>query len=387
MSVTEITTTSWISRLGNSAKGIIAGLILLAISFVLLFWNEGRAVQRAKALQEGAAKVISVSADSINPANDGKLIHVSGKGFSSAQLKDNFFNIQMSALGLKRNVEMYQWQEKSQSTTEKKVGGSTEKTTTYSYEKVWSETLLSSNDFKEPATHQNPPRLLYPSEKYLASAVKLGAFELTQAQLTSLDDWQKFTLTSLQPMPNNGKITDGSLYLGNDPANPAIGDLKISYQYLPDGLEMSIVARQVNSTFAPFATANGNISLTKTGNHSAEAMFSIAKRANHSMTWVLRIIGFLLMFFGFNLIFAPLAVLGDVIPIVGSIIGVGVALMSLLLALPLSLAIIAIAWLVYRPVWAIVLLSIAGITVLFAVKKIKAAKASRLLAGQKPTEI
>lgn len=387
MSVTEITTTSWISRLGNSAKGIIAGLILLAISFVLLFWNEGRAVQRAKVLQEGAAKVISVSADSINPANDGKLIHVSGKGFSSAQLKDNFFNIQMSALGLKRNVEMYQWQEKSQSTTEKKVGGSTEKTTTYSYEKVWSETLLSSNDFKEAATHQNPPRLLYPSEKYLASAVKLGAFELTQAQLTSLDDWQKFTLTSLQPMPNNGKITNGSLYLGNDPANPAIGDLKISYQYLPDGLEMSIVARQVNSTFAPFATANGNISLIKTGNHSAEAMFSIAKRANHSMTWVLRIIGFLLMFFGFNLIFAPLAVLGDVIPIVGSIIGVGVALMSLLLALPLSLAIIAIAWLVYRPVLAIVLLSIAGITVLFAVKKIEADKASRLLAGQKPTEI
>lgn len=369
MSTTEITATSWIARLGNSAKGIIAGLVLLAVACVLLFWNEGRAVQRAKALQEGAAKVINVAVDNVNPVNDGKLIHVSGKALAAAPIKDNIFNVQISALGLMKNVEMYQWQEKAESITEKKIGGSSEKTTTYNYEKVWSETLLSSKSFKEAATHENPPRLAYLSEKYWADPVKLGAFELTKTQLMSLDAWQKFSLTSLQPMPDKGKIINGCLYLGNDPANPAIGDLKISYQYLPDALDVSIVARQVNNTFAPFVTSSGNVSLIRTGIHSADVMFKSAQKANHSLTWVLRVVGFLLMFFGFNLILAPLAVLGDVIPVIGSVIGVGAALVSLLLALPLSMAIIAVAWLVYRPLLAIVLLGIAGIIVFVTIKK------------------
>lgn len=41
MAYTETTTQSWGSRLGDSLKGIIVGIILFIVSFPLLFWNEG----------------------------------------------------------------------------------------------------------------------------------------------------------------------------------------------------------------------------------------------------------------------------------------------------------------------------------------------------------
>ena len=54
MAFTETTRIGWGSRLMESIKGVIAGLILFLLSFLVLFWNEGRAVKTHKGLQEGA---------------------------------------------------------------------------------------------------------------------------------------------------------------------------------------------------------------------------------------------------------------------------------------------------------------------------------------------
>ena len=55
MAVTETTTESWGIRLGGSIKGIAIGGALFIAGIPLLFWNEGRAVKTAKALEEGAS--------------------------------------------------------------------------------------------------------------------------------------------------------------------------------------------------------------------------------------------------------------------------------------------------------------------------------------------
>jgi hypothetical protein len=52
-SFTERTRTSWFSRIGKSIAAVLFGLVLLAGSSVLLFWNEGRAVQTERSLAEG----------------------------------------------------------------------------------------------------------------------------------------------------------------------------------------------------------------------------------------------------------------------------------------------------------------------------------------------
>ena len=75
------------------------------------------------------------------------------------------------------------------------------------------------------------------------------------------------------------------------------------------------------------------------------------------------------MFFGVLLFLSPLGALADVLPILGSIARGGTFLVALAVSIPLSLLVIALAWLFYRPLLAIALIAlgiavVAGIVVL-----------------------
>ena len=102
---TEVTSNSWFSRIGGAIKGVIVGLVLFVVAFPLLFWNEGRAVTRYKTLKEGGGAVVSVSAESVDAAHAGKLVHVTGKAVTDATLRDPDFGVSAQALKLKRVVK------------------------------------------------------------------------------------------------------------------------------------------------------------------------------------------------------------------------------------------------------------------------------------------
>ena len=53
-SFSETTTTSWLQRIINSFIGALIGLVLIIASIVAIFWNEGGAINAARALAEGA---------------------------------------------------------------------------------------------------------------------------------------------------------------------------------------------------------------------------------------------------------------------------------------------------------------------------------------------
>lgn len=72
MAYQEVTKTSYGSRLGNSLKGILTGLVLLVAAIVLLWWNEGRAVKVSKMLKAAETECVDVaSVDSVDPAQKG----------------------------------------------------------------------------------------------------------------------------------------------------------------------------------------------------------------------------------------------------------------------------------------------------------------------------
>ena len=75
MPTTIITNQSWFSRIGSSARNVIFGFIFIIASIILLFWNEGNAVNVEKSLKEGASAVTSVSSSKIDPKNEGSLVH------------------------------------------------------------------------------------------------------------------------------------------------------------------------------------------------------------------------------------------------------------------------------------------------------------------------
>ncbi len=375
---TEVTSQSWGSRLGGAVKGILVGLVLFGLAFVVLFWNEGRAVKRQKALEEGGGMVVPVAADKVAAGNEGELVHLTGEATTDETLEDPVFKVAATALKLGRSVEMYQWQESVQSDTKKKVGGGTETTKTYSYSKDWSGSLIDSGGFKKPEGHENPKTMPYTSEQWQAKKVELGSFVLSPSLVSKIHSFEKLSVGNGEDLPtamkDGIKVVDGAYYAGENPATPAVGDMRISFSAV-NPLEVSVVSQQKGNSFVPYKTSNGGeVELLQTGKHTAEEMFQKALDDNKTLTWILRAVGFFMMMIGLNMIFKLASVLADVIPILGSIVGAGTGVIAFLLAACLSLVTIAIAWLFYRPVLGVALLAGAVLLVVLVVKKLKAGK-------------
>ena len=198
---TEVTSQSWLSRIGGAIKGVLMGFVLFILAFPLLFWNEGRAVTTYKTLKEGGNIVVSVAADRVDAANAGRLIHVSGFADTNATLADPVFGVSAKALKLKRTVEMYQWKENTSSDTTKKLGGGTETVTEYSYSREWSERIINSDGFKQAGGHQNPTAMPYSSTEQIADRVTLSAFTLSPRLVGKIDSYEPLVINSDTPLP------------------------------------------------------------------------------------------------------------------------------------------------------------------------------------------
>src|SRR5271170_2415269 len=357
---------SWGSRLIESIKGILIGFVMFIAAFPVLFWNEGRAVQTAKSLGEGASEVVSVASDSVETTNEGKLVYVTGDASTTDTLSDPKFGVTVSSLRLERVAEMYQWKESETSHSQKKLGGGETTVTNYKYEKVWSPKLINSGSFKQASGHENPQTIPVKNETWTAKSVTLGGFTLPDALIDKMDKTENYTadekaVSNAAPdVQNRFKLRKGGYYLGENPATAAIGDARVTFKVVRPAA-VSIVARQVANTFEAYqAKAGGSILLLTYGTVSPDAMLKTAEKANKNLTWVFRAAGFLLMFIGLFLIFNPMAVVADVVPIFGSLLRVGVAAFVGLVASALSLVTISVAWLTYRPLLGLALLVLAA---------------------------
>jgi hypothetical protein len=92
---TEVSHTGWLSRIGKSITGMLVGLILTVGSFPLLWWNEGRSVKTYQGLVEGEKVCVEASAEAIDPANDGKLVHTSARAEAKDAIADPVFGLQL----------------------------------------------------------------------------------------------------------------------------------------------------------------------------------------------------------------------------------------------------------------------------------------------------
>ncbi len=385
---TEVTTESWGSRIMSSIKSVLIGVLLFLVAFVVLWFNEGRAVKTARGLTEGASQVVLADAKTVDKNNSGKLVHLTGKVNTLENLKDNEFNIDVNALRLIREVVMYQWIEKADQEKEKQVGGSEKTTTVYNYEKRWSSSIIESSKFKIKEEHINPARFPYSSYTKEASKATMGKFNLSRSMISSLTNSSSYSLQSANTLNHKNAqiVNEGSLNISNGASivskvfigegtssSPQIGDVKISFKVVKPNEDYSIIAKQVENTFEPYKTETGtSIQMISKGVLSADNMFSAAQSNNSTMTWILRLLGFLMMFGGLSLIFKPLVVLADVLPFLGNILDFGLSLFSALISFGLSFITIAIAWVVYRPFIGITLLVIGlGVTIFIFTRKRK----------------
>lgn len=362
----EVSVKSYGQRIKEALQGIVFGFGLIIGAFVLLFWNEGRSVERYKTLVEGEKAVISIPTDKINPQMEGKLIHVTGKAETKKVLLDPLFGIASKVLVIDRDAQMYQWQERTETQTQKQVGGSEKTITKYYYEKVWSSSLNNSSNFKKRQGHQNPSDMPIKSQKFVNNDVTLGAFKISKNLVSQISTLETFVPKSVQKISqtykNHASIDGNNIYISNGgtPNAPQIGDMKISFKFAPIQ-DVSILAQQQNNSFVEFvANAGGTICLLYQGLHSSKAMFKSEHEANVFLTWALRFGGFIMMFIGWSLAFKVFSVLLDVLPFLGNLMGYGTKFVAFIISVILSLLTIAIAWLFYRPLISIIIFVIIG---------------------------
>ena len=347
-SVTQTTTTSWLSRIGSSLVGVLIGIILLPIAIVLLSWNEGRAVTAAAGLKRGLSSIIEINAESLNPQNNGKLVYLAGTVTGVTPAKDNWSGLSAAGLlRLQRKVEMYQWLERESETKVNNVGGSQTTQKTYTYVLDWSETLHNSAQFKIPAGHQNPPMPLR-SQAFEASPVKIGVFTLDKNLLQDLNNFE--AIQALKNPPAGYVIQGNSFYKGANPDQPAVGDMRVTYSAI-QAQTYSMAAQQTNGALTTYHDAKNDykIALIEPGVVSAQKLFADQASSEKLMTWACRIAGFLLLLFGLSLIMGPLSMLVAFLPFLQSLVGAGTFFVALGLAIPITLVTIAIAWIASRP--------------------------------------
>lgn len=362
----EVTTRGWGERIGRSVSGAVFGIFLFLGALGMLWWNEGRSVDRIATLESGRDQVVSVDADRADPALDGALIHLAGMALTRQTLQDPVFAVQAQALRLNRVVEMYQWQEASETKTVKQLGGSEREETVFTYRKLWSESAIDSSAFKLSSEHRNPG-MPFESATYQASDIAVGAFRLATPFRDQLGGDSEFPLsdaTHATPDPSLPAAFRriGSAYVKGDPGDPQVGDMRVRFTWIPP-TEVSAIGRQTGSTVTPYSTRTGTIALLGMGIHDAGAMFAAAEDENALLTWILRAAGVIGIGVGFALLLLPLARLGDVVPILGNLLGGGIAMVATLVALALGAVTIALAWIAYRPVLAVAMLVLTAVAI------------------------
>ena len=398
MAYTETTRTSYGQRVAGSAKGMVGGLLIFIIGTCLLWWNEGRSVKTAKAIGDAASNVQDVAdVSKIDASLNGKLIHASAFADTKDTLVDEMFGVRELAIQLNRKVEYYQWVEVTETKEREKIGGEKETVTTYTYEKKWTDAPVKSSEFKDPS-YQNANMVLAEVEDKNTTAdnVTFGAYTLPELIKESISgsspaevhmtEEQQFAWDEQLHMaarnPNDNLTTrrrldeasmvhtnSNTVYLGTSPNNPQVGDVRVTFTKV-DPADISIIAQVDGSTFKAYKAKNGKTFIrTEMGKVDADEMFEHAKSENNIWTWLLRALGLLLVVGGLKGMFGLLPMLFKVLPFLGSVVDAGVGLVSWILGLAWSLIIIAIAWLVYRPIIGIALLVVAIAGIVFLKKR------------------
>ena len=394
MAFTETRTTGYGSRLGNSCMAIPMGIILFLVATALLWWNEGRAVHRAQDIKQVAKTAQSIGdISNANTSLDGQLIHTTGTASTEDILSDDLFGIKTNALAIVRSAEYYQWKENEKHETKDKLGGKQEEIITYTYERDWTADPINSSRFKDP-DYQGVNNVIWEIEdmRVIASNVSFGTYTLPELFISDIVSKQSVNVSPLMISADNpalkqlnenvmkalgdnvrpeaAQVKDSlayvhvfgnQVYIGFNPSNPSIGDIRLTFEQLAPSCNISLIAVPTNGTFTTFqAKHDANEYELRVGTWTLDQMIKQANDENATLTWILRILGVIIVIAALKMIFGILVTILKLVPFLASIMNLGVSLVCGVLGFVWSLIVIAIAWIFYRPLLGIALLVIAA---------------------------
>jgi len=239
--------------------------------------------------------------------------------------------------------------------------------------------LPKSSHFKQPDGHENPTELKYKSASFPADKVTLGSYTMDPELVGKINETKSVPLDENSvKLPEGAKLSGDTIYIGDDPENPAVGDLRITETVVPTGT-VSVVAAQGpgGQLTASDTDAGEKIALVESGTKSAAEMFQNAQAANRTFTWVARLGGFLLLLFGFLLFLGPVSTMSSIVPFFGGLVEAGLFVASLLGAVVVWTLLVAAAWMVARPLIGLALFAVAAGAIFLVVRHVRRGVAAR----------
>ena len=377
-----VTSKSTLDQIRPIVKKI--SLVLLLPIFLsllgILCLVEGMDVSRQQSLEEGEDSFVSMPAEEVDQANEGRLLHVSGIAKSNERLVDPRFKTvsASNSLRLERRVQMYQWSEKMRKKSVRdgsNADGSTSYKTVvyYTHKEIWSSKLIDSSTFHRSGRGlENPKSMPVEGLVIYADAPKLGAYGVTESLIDKMGNEQTIVpkdtvgLEGARILDTNGegfalaRLMDSrlepGLYHGSSPfygikasAPAEIGDLRISFHaQMPH--EATIIAQQTGDTLTAFTTSNGStIEMVENGRVQAEKMFGNARVFQSSMTWFFRCLIGLFLFIIVLIKFWLFPEFIEVIPLLCDLKRCGAVLFSLVVTFGVTSAVAGAMWFSYRP--------------------------------------
>ncbi len=347
------TRTSWLSNIMNSFVGVLIGIILFLVAFPILWFNEGRTnmatVAQASVLVDGT---------SVNAQTEGKQVAVAGTLASNERLGDAPYLAAGAYIQLNRKVEMYAWVEHKSTDTQKDTGGSSTTTTTYTYDKQWTSSPNDAQSFEHTQGHTNPP-LPVQNTTLVVSSASIGAYTISPADITLPSD-QAINLNSeIVATSGNSRLVGNYIVLGKGSFDtPQLGDVRISYSGVAANTRAIAFGQQQGTALVPYLNSKNDRLYRVFINTDRAGAIQAMGTEYEVIGWILRLVGFLLMWIGLGLCFGPITTFLDVLPFLGSAGRFVVGLVALPVALTLSILTIVISILAHNILALIVLLGL-----------------------------
>lgn len=330
------------TKIRGHVRRISAGLsiMLVAVAFALCVEIYTILTYYSPGIQ--TSDVATVSMDRIDPRYEGKLVYLSGKVKGQGTLKDALFGVEESALLLERHVRMYQWYEDKAAKA---------------YHQAWLESLQTSAEFEVAEGHANPSKMPYMTKRFLTKKAMLGAFEIAPNDILPVIKPVAYPLSDEQhalmhPMLQGYfSIQDGSYYFGQNPASPKVGDTRISYTIIRS-LPFSMVGRQQGNTVIPHISSLTGQPMVEVGVVPLDEFMenpSSATPVVQAITWSLRVIGFVIMFYSIRHITIPLRRLSYLSPSMERMFSRGNILIASMGSILLFGFVMAVCWGVHYP--------------------------------------
>lgn len=240
----------------------LIGYVLIIGSVIMLVFSQRATRGLTKASADMTANFVRLAdTTSVLPENDGKMVYFSAYEQTDESVTDPLYGVGGHYLALSRVVEYYQWVETSV-TTKHKYKDEVEETTEYSYSKGWTNEPVNSRSFDD-SRYKNKAPLVIDARTKMVKDIKMGAYTLGEdIRMNAARRYNKILDHGVDMATASMVLADASekmkvhlldkvIYYGEDPAHPAIGDVRVSFQATEPGV-MYILAKVDGNTLVPY---------------------------------------------------------------------------------------------------------------------------------------